>query len=136
MVCKGDKPQSNSASVSTNSSLPSDSSACSDIEENDWNPQRSCAHDENFLLSSLIKQYRERRINRDIVLETLRHDASILYDYQKAPPVFQMCPGHVTPDTSSNIKTQAIIDAAVIAMKRCDNIVLQRKFNFDTIFYL
>ena len=86
----------------------------------------------NLIFSSLFNGCKINRMGKYSVLAKLRHDASILYNYHKTPFSCQVLPEIFLSEASSNAKTQSIIDAAVYAMKRCDEIVSENELNIKT----
>lgn len=76
--------------------------------------------------NSYLPSYNGSDMNRLIkssVLEKLRHDASILYDYPIDSAPFQAHSDVSLLQTTSVATTQAVVDAAIIAMNRCDEAV-------------
>ena len=71
---------------------------------------------------SILHGFRISDLERIYALEKLRHDATILYDYPKTPVLLPRFTESFS-DKSTNARTQTIIDAAVAAMKRCDETI-------------
>lgn len=86
----------------------------------------------SFIFPSFFNGCKINRMGKYSVLAKLRHDASILYDYHKTPFPCQVLPEMFLSEASSSAKTQAVIDAAVNAMKRCDEIVSENELNMKT----
>lgn len=63
------------------------------------------------------------RLGKSCILEKLRHEASILYDYPIDSVPFQAHSDVSLRKTTSVAATQAVVDAAIIAMNRCDEAV-------------
>ena len=128
MKCRSNAKQGKALSNTNNEAicrLTSNIYPRSTVDETDESDsQVSSVCDETEMAPSLVDVYEKDRISRDSVLAMLRRDASILYKYRN--PARQVFPPPVSCDSPQNVATQAIIDAAVIAMKRCDDTILQR----------
>jgi len=74
-------------------------------------------------LSSPQNRCEANKTGKSSVLQKLRHDASILYDYPVETSRFQVHSDMSLPQTASFATTQAVVDAAIIAMNRCDEAV-------------
>ena len=97
-------------------------------------PRLSSSTGKNEISSSLLNEYNAGRNRSNTVLLKLRHDASILYNYHEAPAIFPF-QADAFSKTPSDAVARAIIDAAVIAMKRCDDTISGRAMACDLLEY-
>lgn len=105
-------------------------SACFEESDNDTMssivPTSLSSSYKRVISSSFLNEYTINRNRNRTVLAKLRHDASILYNYKESPSVYPVSVDAMPKKTSIAV-AQAIIDAAVTAMRRCDETVLGRE---------
>ena len=119
-----DQYQSRSFSITHEDST---STTSEDIKMEKEDSKLSSCCEENTIFSSHLPQSTLKIERSNLVLTKLRHDASILYGYQEATSMFHVDP-EVLSRSISPALTQAIIDSAIIAMKRCDNTISRTNF--------
>ena len=93
-------------------------------DKNIRNNQRS-----SCIYSSLFSGFKINRMGKSSVFAKLRHDASVLYDYPQANPPSQLNLQSFVSKSSSNEATQAVVNEAVIALRRCDDTVKKNYIN-------